>query len=345
MILQPITGWWLLLPMIIVAGGYMVWLIFQERKRRSVEYAAWIRRGALVALLALIVAGPSMPGGTTSPGVANLDIVFVVDTTASMGAEDYKTNKQRIEGVKTDLELLAQRFAGAHVAVITFDARAEVLLPFTTDQATLGAAIKSLNQEMFNTSIGTSIDRPIELISQQLKNSKQAYPQRQRLLFYFGDGEQTTKEQPKSFASLASYLNGGAVLGYGTTQGGKMIKYTGLEGLRTDRASNVSYIQTPNPTTKQFVPAVSKIDEQKLKDIANQLGIAYVNRNRGGDIGATFSASRADVLIDKSKKITHYVNMYWIFAVPLVGLVFWEWHKILGLYTELKRSERKSLNA
>lgn len=334
MIWQPLIPWWLVIPLLLGGLGAIGWQIYKRRKEGKPIIFIWARRAAMVLLLGIILLGPSIPGGTSSPGVANLDVLFAVDTTASMGAEDYAGNKLRLEGVKQDMLDISTKLKGAHFGLITFDSTADVVLPFTSDAGTFTAGVQTLNREIFGTSKGSAIGEPVELITQQFKNSKATHPERSRLLFYIGDGEQTTDAKVESFAPIAEYISGGAVLGYGSSDGAKIHKYTGL----ADTGSAPAYINTLDPATKGFVPAISKIDETNLKKIAEETKVNYINRNKGGAFDDALKSSNAQVLIEKGRKITHYINLYWLFAIPFAGLIFWEWRAMVLLLFELRKS-------
>lgn len=338
---EPLFAWWLLLPLTLaslIAISY--YLVRRWQKSRRLP-SNWIYRGIMLLLLTLMLIGPSLPGGTTSPGVANLDVIYAVDTTASMGALDYNGNKQRVEGLKNDLTALGKNMKGAHMTIITFDSKAAVLLPSTSDYATFTSVVHNLTPELYNTSNGSSIDKPIELIVQQLKNSKAAYPDRKRLLFYLSDGEQTTDKPIKSFASISKLPDGGAVMGYGTAKGAQMIRYTGLQ----NKGDVASFITTPDSATKKFVPAISKLNESNLKKIASDIKLPYANRNRGGEVSQLLTDSRTRLMLDKSKKVTHYVSIYWLLAVPLAVLLFWEWQRVFMHLVILSRTNRGSKHA
>jgi Ca-activated chloride channel family protein len=188
----------------------------------------------------MMILGMSIATGSSSPGIANLDVIFCVDTTASMGALDYEKSRQRIVGVKRDMLEIGSRVQGAHLSIISFDSNVEPLLPSTSDYGTFVDVSQNITPEIYNTSSGSSIDSPIEQLTKQLKDSKAAYPDRQRLVFFFSDGEQTSDTEVKSFDKVAGFINGGAVLGYGTAAGAKMVKYTGLS-----EPSETTYITTP----------------------------------------------------------------------------------------------------
>lgn len=325
--LQPQPGWWLLLPILLGAIGALIRFTVRRYRKDRVLFWPWVRRGSLLFMLLLMIMGFSVPGGSSSPGIANLDVVFALDTTASMGAQDYHGNKLRIDGAKQDILDIGSALKGAHFAIVTFDSKADVVLPFTADYATFTSTTKILGRELYNTSNGSSLDKPLSTIEQQLKNSKAAYPDRKRILFYLSDGEQTSKNKLKSYAPLANYLDAGAVMGYGTANGAKMVKYSGFSTKGT-----VAYIQTPNPQTKKFVPAISKLNENNLKAIASQLDVLYQNRNQGGSVVSLLNGSKTKLQIDRSKHVTHYLNLYWLFAIPFTALLFWEW-QILFLKT------------
>jgi len=328
--LRPLVSLWLLLPYLTVtlaAAGWQIWRIwriYRRTHRGRATLIRWSRRGVLLIMPAIIAMGISIPGGTSAPGIANLDVIFAVDTTPSMGAFDYDGTQARIDGVKQDLLALATKLQGARFEVIAFDSNANIILPFTTDTSAFSSAIQGMTPEASNYSEGSAIDKPIDLLTQELQNSKNLYPEHQRLVFYLGDGEQTANSQIRSFAPVASYINGGAVLGYGTTQGAKMVNYSSIL-----TGQPPSYITTVDSATQSAVDAISKMNPDNLQTIATQLKVAYQDRDKGGAISSVYNASKAQLSIDHSRHIIRYLNLYWLFAIPYVVLLFWEWQNLI----------------
>jgi Ca-activated chloride channel family protein len=341
MIWQFLAPWWIIFPATLIGLGAIGWQIYLVRLKGRPVITKWLRRAALPVLLALLALGPSLPVGSPVPGAQNLDVIFAVDTTASMGSEDYAGNKLRLDGVKHDLLALSRGLAGAHLELITFDSTANVVLPFTTNTTTFTSAVQTMEREVYSYSSGSAIDKPIDLLSQQLKNSQSSHPERSRLLFYLGDGEQTSNAPVKSFATLAPYLSGGAVLGYGTLKGAKIVKYSGT-GNASATDSYGPYVTTIDPKTNTFIPAISKLDETALKKIAGQIAQIYQNRNNGGQINSLLKASKSQHLIDTSIRSSRYLNLYWLFAIPFAGLLFWEWKDIVLLELELGKNKGNS---
>ena len=326
MMLQPVLPWIIIVIIVIALIGFVVWRLTSNKTRS--HRIVWGRRGLLVLLVGIMALGISIPGGTSPSGMLNLDVVFVVDTTTSMGAEDYDGDKTRLQGARDDIQAIAAEMTGARFSVITFDSEAKTVLPMTTDQSSLQLVAAQLIRESSVRSQGSSIDSALEATVAQLMANKKQNPQRPSVLFYLGDGEQTATEKPKTFAALASYVEGGAVLGYGTEQGGKMKRYYGY-GDETQCINGSSFGCYVSDTTNfqsinNNTPTLSKIDETNLKKIASEMSIPYENRNNAGDVASLIDTGNIDQLANDSREVAIYTNLYFIFAVPFVLLLLWE---------------------
>lgn len=332
---RPLVSLWVLLPYLtlaLAAAGWQIWQVY--RKPRAI-LLRWTRRAALLILPAIIAFGPSVQGGTSAPGVANLDVIFAVDTTPSMGAIDYAGSQQRIDGVKKDLLALGARLQGARLELITFDTNANVILPFTTDETAFASAVQGMTPEISDYSQGSEIDKPISLVQQELQDSKATSPEHGRLFFYLGDGEQTANAPVQSFAPIAPYLNGGAVMGYGTTGGAKIIN----NNSPYSTSNQASYIMTVDPSTQTLVPAISHMDPTALQQIASQLRVPFTNRDQGGSVSNLYQNSNIARSIDRSEHIVRYLNLYWLLSIPFVVLLFLEWEILLTNLLSLRESK------
>lgn len=332
--LETLVPLWMLLPFVIVLG-VALWQLWRVRKKGKTLVLRWARRVAIVVLLILVCIGPSVQGGKSSLGVANLDVIFAVDTTPSMGAMDYNGESQRMEGVRNDILALAQKMEGASFEVITFDASANLIVPFTNDMTVLKSGVQGLVPDVSAYSLGTSPDKPVSAVVDEFKTSKKVDPERKRLLFYLGDGEKTTSGATESFEPIKQYLSGGAVLGYGTPEGARVVKYSGPGEI----PDATSYLLTLNPASSKMEPVVSKADSASLESIAQQMKLTYHDRNESGSIDDVYSESRVPLSIDESKHIVHYFNLYWLFAIPLTVLIFWEWQILVVTLLKLRKKK------
>jgi Ca-activated chloride channel family protein len=324
MTLSPMLPLALLIPIAALMLGFVAWQIL--RNRRTPLALNWLARLALVALVLLMSIRPAIAGaepGSTAEG--GLEVYFVVDTTSSMAAEDFES-APRLDGVKADIGGIARSLPGAEFALVTFDSSAVQRMPLSGDVTALRSAVTAITQEVTAYSSGSSIDAPLELVTRILTEAGEDNPERPRLLYYFGDGEQTVSTEPASFDPVASLIDGGAVLGYGTDDGGRMLSFDGYN----DGAGAPTYIQdySGNPPAD----AVSRIDETRLGTIAQQLGVDYVHRNYGDPVDQLVAGISVDAPSIDSEPAGAAVELYWWLAIPIALLLIRE---LLGTVTAL----------
>ncbi|WP_285245298.1 VWA domain-containing protein [Pseudarthrobacter sp. fls2-241-R2A-127] len=303
---------------------------------------AWLRRTAVVVLLGAAALRPGLPGGTVQAASTDLNVFFVVDTTTSMVAEDYAGATPRLEGVRKDIKAIAEKLPGARFSVITFDTTAHVRMPLSTDTLALETITDVLEPQVTAYAKGSSITAARQVLAERLAAARDSHPGRPRLVFYLGDGEQTSGKEPEAMAFDAGLVAGGAVLGYGTAEGGRMKENTGLDpndgtGGGTGAGTHSGYVQD-----NRAGDARSVIDEGRLRTIASQLGVPYVHRDAG--------ASPADMMqqahpgktehSDGAGSVAARTELYWIFAAGAFLLVVPEAVAVLRRLRGLPRPVR-----
>ena len=319
MIIKPIAPWWILVTISIVLIAFALWQFWITR--RHTRQWRWIRRAGIVALLLLIALRPSVPGGTAPQGMSNIDVLFVVDTTSSIAAEDYNGSQPRLNGVIQDIKDISTELAGAKFSLITFASGAYVDLPFTTDTTALHSLAATLTQEITLYSDGSSIDRPLTLLTEQLERKRESQPNRSTIVYFMSDGEQTDGSTPKSFAPIASYIDSAFVLGYGTSSGGKMREYTGYES-----TYDPGYIKDRSTSTYPIPDAIAKIDEDNLTKIADDLNGTYVHRTAPGNIDTLVKPTELTEIVKNKRDVATYQDVYWVAAIllaVLMGVELW----------------------
>ncbi|WP_052460221.1 VWA domain-containing protein [Tessaracoccus massiliensis] len=227
----------------------------------------WLRLLTALLLAASVVAPRlSEPDAPAPPTGA--DVLFLVDRTTSMGAQDHQGQRPRMEGVADDIAAIVEALPNARYTVVTADNDARIAAPWTTDTTaivTLGRTM-GWREEGFGTGSDIAVGAP--LAEELLRASAAARPDVTRYLFYFGDGEQIAPHEPASFASLVDVIDGAWVLGYGTAEGGVM-------ALRVDSDELV---------TRDGTAQLSRLDEARLQTIAEQLGGTYLHRTAPGGL-------------------------------------------------------------
>lgn len=326
----PIAPWPILLLLAAFAAA-LIWWPAGRRERTETDWARG-RRSAVVLLLLLAATRPALPGTDVRVDASSVDVYFVVDTTTSSMARDYAGSEPRLAGMRTDLKGVAAQLPGARFTVLTFDLDTTTRLPLTSDATALDAAADTLRAETSRWSRGSSVTVARTDLAAALQRGQATHPDRARLVFYLGDGEQTAETEPQPFEFPGGLVNGGAVLGYGTTAGGPMAT-----------TGNLSEGDVVDPSTGR--PAISTIDEKQLAQIADQLGVPYLHRQSddGGQaiVDAVHLTQLGSVSGAEQIELGGRTELYWVLllTVALVGAV--ELALVLTSLTALKGRTRR----
>jgi Ca-activated chloride channel family protein len=346
MTFQPVLPWWLLLPLIAAAVAFLGWQLYGGRgkgRQRHVGSSrrARLRHATLVLLLAGAALRPGLPGGMAPAASADLNVFFVVDTTTSMVAEDYGNAEPRMAGVRQDIAAIAQELPGARFSVITFDTTAHVRMPLTTDTLALETITSVLEPQVTSYAKGSSITAARQVLSERLTFARQSHPGRPRLVYYFGDGEQTSAKAPESMDLEGGLVAGGAVLGYGTAGGGRMRENTGEDYDDGSTGAEAPYLRDGGGDGAGY--ALSRIDEGRLQQIAGQLGVPYVHRSAGAP-AAPMLQEASPATLDaggpagdgQGGSLAARTELYWIPAAAAFVLGLGELVLLLRQFRELR---------
>ncbi|MDV3220898.1 VWA domain-containing protein [Intrasporangium sp.] len=316
MTLLPIAPAWVL-AVLGVSAVVAIW--WHPRPSGSGESAGghW-RLTAAVVLLGVAALRPGVPGDEVEATATNLNVYFVVDTTSSIIAEDWGGENPRVAGVRGDVADLALALSGARYSIVTFDQVARVRLPLTTDTTALDAALATLLPEPAEYSRGSSVTVADERLGTLLQQAAERHPERGRIVFYLGDGEQTAEGEPPPFTIPSELIHGGAVLGYGTSEGGRM------KSTRARYDESASYLQ--DPTTG--ADAVSVIDEDRLRQLAGQLGLPYHHRVAGESVlpvvdGIDLARYGSTEELER-ERVRARRELYWPLLLGVAGIAAWE---------------------
>jgi Ca-activated chloride channel family protein len=346
MTFQPVLPWWLLLPLIATAVAFLGWQVYGQGRDRQLHVRssrrAGLRHATLVLLLAAAALRPGLPGGTAPAASADLNVFFVVDTTTSMVAEDYGNAEPRMAGVRQDIAAIAQELPGARFSVITFDTTAHVRMPLTTDTLALETIMSVLEPQVTSYAKGSSITAARQVLSERLTLARQSHPGRPRLVYYFGDGEQTSAKAPESMDLEDGLVAGGAVLGYGTAGGGRMRQNTGEDYDDGSTGAEAPYLRNGGGDGAGY--ALSRIDEGRLQQISGQLGVPYVHRSAGDPAGPMMQDASPATLDaggpagdGRDGSLAARTELYWIPAAAAFVLGLRELVLLLRQFRELRR--------
>lgn len=304
----PIVPIWI---MTIICLLLLVFIIKKGNKK--------ITHVVMVILIFIINIRIMVPSNNSMVLVNNLDVLFVIDNTISMNAEDYHDNNTRLYAVKEDCKYIIERLNGARFSLITFSNTAKIVTPYTKDVNITMEAIDVIEPIDEFYAKGSSLNTPIETIISSLKSSMKK-EDRIRVIFFISDGEITDESNLESFTEIAKYVDNGVVMGYGTTKGGYMKS-------KSNYSEKEDYIM--DYTNNNYGKAISKIDENNLKKIAEDIKIEYINMGSQSKINNKLKEieTLVDNDIESSDKV-NYDDIYYIFVIPLLILLMIEFNQL-----------------
>ena len=281
----------------------IVWI--RSRDSRIKSTFVFAIRVAIAVLAFIIALRPMREERGAEIQLSNLDVLFVLDTTLSMWADD-APGGTRFHAASKDIREIMDSLSGANFGLITFQNRAVVLAPFTQDEETVLGLLKNIQIPDRYYLHGSSMDTPYYDLENMLISSDRK-ENRQTIIFFLSDGEVTNmSDTPYDYETLGNLVDGGAVLGYGTEDGGYIEDEYG-----------VIY----NMVT--YEKAVSCIDEDSLEEIAEGLGVEYVHRTKSALLTPLITEIKAasGTITEKREDYITYHDTYFKYVPYLAGLL------------------------
>ena len=195
---EPIYFWLLwIIPIIIL--GYTLVFFWQKRKQRQFAddsffkklvpeqsaFKRWVKVVFLalaLGLFALALVNPKIGSKLETVKRKGVDIVFALDVSKSMLAEDIAPN--RLEKSKRIISEIINRLAGDRVGLIGYAGSAFPQVPITSDYSSTKNFLNSMNTDMVS-SQGTAIADAIELGLTYYDDQEQT----KRVMVILSDGE------------------------------------------------------------------------------------------------------------------------------------------------------------
>ena len=196
--------------------------------------------GGIFVLIALL--RPQYGSGKVELGAQGVELVFVVDVSQSMAAEDIKP--QRLDLVKIQLKKLVEILDGNKMGLVAFSGQVGVISPLTQDIGALNLFIESLDFNIFSqqgTNINFALSEAEDLLNRGVgggelfekteedKNKKSQTTQQRRrrrettqVIVLVTDGEDHSKGTLQKVADLKSRGLRTFVIAVGTSAGAKI---------------------------------------------------------------------------------------------------------------------------
>lgn len=286
---------WLLLIIPVVVVIFLALQLWKKHKQRKFANEQLLKRlspnkstfKSVLKLIVLCLAFASLTIAMVNPKIGTkletikrqgVDIVFAVDVSKSMLAEDIAPN--RLEKSKQLVTQIINNLASDRIGIIAYAGKAFPQLPITTDYASAKMFLQNMNTDMLS-SQGTAIDEAIQLAKTYYDDEEQT----NRVLIIISDGEDhnniaTSVAEEASEEGIKIFT-----IGVGETKGAPIpIKRNGI--ILNYKKDN------------QGETVITKLNEETLIDIADEANGQYINGKNTAEVVETIR----DILNNMDKK-------------------------------------------
>jgi Ca-activated chloride channel homolog len=229
-----------------------------------------------------------------------VDIVFAVDVSKSMLAEDIAPN--RIEKSKQLVTQIINNLASDRVGIIAYAGKAFPQLPITTDYAAAKMFLQSMNTDMLS-SQGTAIDEAIKLAKTYYDDEDQT----NRVLIIISDGEDHNNIATEIAKEASDEGIKIFTIGVGSTKGAPIpIKRNGIV---------LNYKKDSSGET-----VITKLNEEVLIKIAEEANGQYINGNSTSEVVETIREilNKMDKKEFEAKQFAEYKDQFqWFLALGI----------------------------
>ena len=259
-----------------------------------------------LGLTALVIALVNPKIGTRLETITRkgVDVVFAIDVSKSMLAEDVAPN--RILKAKQILSKAIDELVNDRIGIIVYAGKAYAQLPLTSDYAAAKMFLRTIDTDMVPTQ-GTDIGNAVEMALSYFKSGIK----QNRVLFILSDGE--NHEEGALEASQLASENGIIInaIGLGTIQGGPIpIKRNGMiKGYKKDGSNNV---------------VVTKMDPDMLQQLALSTNGAFIDGTHTKETIAFIkdALAKMEQVESETEMFTDYEDQFqWFLGLALLFFI------------------------
>ena len=277
-----------------------------------------------LALIIYALCNPRFGSKMETVQLEGIDVVFAVDVSKSMLANDVAPN--RIEKSKQIVNQTINKLNGDRIGIVAYAASAYPILPITSDYSMGKMQIQNMNTNMLS-SQGTAINDAINLALTFFDKKKKS-----KLIVLLSDGEDHGNDMDDAINEAKEKGVKIVTIGLGTEEGSTIpfLENGVVVGYKKDIDGEI---------------VVSKLNADILKEIASDTDGKYINGNNSSTaIKSLLSAINA---IEKNKSESQQISEYksqfqWFigiaFLLLLLDMFFLErktaWFNKLNLFKE-----------
>jgi len=274
LVLEEKIYFWLLLVIPLVLLVYVAQVIWRKKTQKKFAESSFLEKlspntsifkpllkvillSLAFACFVLALVNPKIGSKTETLKREGVDVVFAVDVSKSMLAEDIAPN--RLEKSKQLVTQIINNLASDRIGIIAYAGSAFPQLPITTDYGSAKLFLQAMNTDMVS-SQGTAIGEAIQLAETYYNDESKT----SRVLFILSDGENHGGEIEEVLSEAKEKGIRIFTIGVGTQKGGTIpIKRNGV---------TQSYKKDNNGET-----VITRLDAATLEEIAEEANGVYID--------------------------------------------------------------------
>ncbi|WP_435414227.1 vWA domain-containing protein [Polaribacter aestuariivivens] len=283
-----------------------------------------------ITFLIISLVNPKMGTKLKTVKREGVDVVFALDVSKSMLAEDIAPN--RLEKSKQIISKIIDKLGSDRVGIIVYAGNSYPLLPITTDHGAANMFLQNANPDMVS-SQGTAISEALDLAKTFYNNDEQT----NRFLIIISDGEDHQEETKQVAQNLTNEGVKIYTIGVGTENGGPI-------PIRVNNAM-VGYKKDNKGET-----VITKRNSDVLQGIADISDGKYINGNVTENPVKIISEiiANAEKNEFETKQFSDYKDQFqWFLALGLLFLIIdiflfdkkTKWLRKVDLFNEEKNKK------
>ncbi len=302
--LVPLLVYFYLRPPVRVQGSLLVSGVRAFGKGRTwktmLRHILFIFRMLAISCIIVALARPQTGSEQQMTSGEGIDIVFCLDISGSMLAQDFTPN--RMEAAKQVVAEFIDNRPTDRMGLVIFAGESFTMCPLTTDHAVLKSQLYNVQSGLLEdgTAIGSGLATGVERLRSSVSKSK--------VIILLTDGEN----------------NGGLV---DPNSAKEIAKSYGVR-VYTVGVGTEGFAPVPIQTSSGVIMQREKvsIDEKLLTQIANETGGKYFRATNNESLGSIYK----DIdRLEKSKfevtSFTHYTEKFFPFVLAVILFVVLEW--------------------
>ena len=277
-----------------------------------------IMKGLMVSIsfcgLCMVLIGPKWQTIEEYQEMEGMEIVFVLDVSLSMLAED--VNPNRLQRAKIEMESLIEGLENDYLGLVVFAGRAFSMLPYlTTDYDSIYLRILRMINENYSrfvpygTNVGNALLLAIESFSEE---------EREKVIIFLTDGEEQLSVRSQVAEAVKMLMERKDISVY-LIGIGDPLKASPIP--KKDKNGHVTGFEIDFEDNT----IMTKPDPELLQEIADVTGGTYIHDATGDELKSIFEGVIADhrkVLGTKTRNTVKDVSQYFLGAALLLLVIF-----------------------